>query len=456
VDAMCARPEILLISTQLRYIAWMLNDTEAQVRLSALGAIRQIAEDEENCVRLTGFLDRFHERLVNMTSDTDMNVAKEAICTAQALLQARLLVDKDDVTSLVWLSVERDPEMREAAKPILHEALMRGFFGPGLSGTGTDRGLSGVIAAAAELDMLSPMYLAAMVSSLYEMPVTRHALRAYKAGLDMAGDGSPLSLSVLTLLRYAATMATYGEVPALRALSTSGKKSKKLPERDVQMIYICIYICVCSKKLPERDVHVPRPETPYDEEAIGFLSSALSSASEVTELFERIASTGIEGATQLVTLLSYVDMQSTAATSAKEVLTLALELCATPNSVVEREREAGCLFVDATMRLAGVLMSSDYTSSDVSGEVTLHMQGMQRDLRANEEISGCGLFLTNISCILMHTSVVDHIMAKDLFEVVCNKVDAFSAMLKEGQGEREPGAEVVRVSNVVALTSISQ
>uniref|UniRef100_A0A8C5TBC5 Cohesin subunit SA n=1 Tax=Malurus cyaneus samueli TaxID=2593467 RepID=A0A8C5TBC5_9PASS len=72
-------PDAFLNDSYLKYIGWMLNDKQAEVRLKCLLGLQGIYSRKELVSRMDLFTNRFKDRIVSMPLDKDHEVAVQAM-----------------------------------------------------------------------------------------------------------------------------------------------------------------------------------------------------------------------------------------------------------------------------------------------------------------------------------------------------------------------------------------
>ena len=114
----CAWPAVMLRDTYLKYVAWLLNDAAADVRLAAVEGVRAIyarCTAPADQALLATFTERFRARLVAMALDVATPVAVAALDVCRVLATALHALDEDDLRRLYTLVSEADPARRRAA-----------------------------------------------------------------------------------------------------------------------------------------------------------------------------------------------------------------------------------------------------------------------------------------------------------------------------------------------------
>ena len=92
--ALC--PKIFLRDQRTKYLGWMLHDTDAGVRVSAVKALRQVYESTgASATKLQNFTLRFKGRIVEMIQDTDAKVACEVFGLLETLFGHGVLTEED-------------------------------------------------------------------------------------------------------------------------------------------------------------------------------------------------------------------------------------------------------------------------------------------------------------------------------------------------------------------------
>jgi cohesin complex subunit SA-1/2 len=122
-EYVCALPSKLLDDKYLKYIGWTVNDKHHTVRKTALEALLQIYQMEDQQDALGLFTQRFKARLVNMCEDASHEVTAAAIEFA-ILLADRDALEVEEVASLQELVFSTDLRVRRAAGHFLHATLV--------------------------------------------------------------------------------------------------------------------------------------------------------------------------------------------------------------------------------------------------------------------------------------------------------------------------------------------
>ncbi|KAK2491965.1 hypothetical protein MC885_006310 [Smutsia gigantea] len=72
-------PDMFLDNNYLKYIGWMLYDTDASVRLKCITALKALYEKRESAVKLGLFFHRFKKRILSMTQDRQLEITSECM-----------------------------------------------------------------------------------------------------------------------------------------------------------------------------------------------------------------------------------------------------------------------------------------------------------------------------------------------------------------------------------------
>ena len=178
-DDICAWPEVMLRDMYIKYVAWLLNDPAADVRLAAIEGVRQIyaaRRTPETQALLETFTERFKPRLTEMALDVSTPVAVAAIDVCRVLATAMHALDEDDLRHLYTLVSEADPARRRAAGAFAQAVAFSSIDEPPPAstgdGAGSSQGLSsqGAAAALAETRVRGVLELVLNHSLLPAMP----------------------------------------------------------------------------------------------------------------------------------------------------------------------------------------------------------------------------------------------------------------------------------------------
>ncbi|KAF2103902.1 STAG-domain-containing protein [Rhizodiscina lignyota] len=114
-------PELFSDSTYLRYLGWVLSDTNAPTRLEVVKQVQKMFKDKDNVGRLKTFTERFRARIVEMaTRDAEPNVRSSAVELLDTLRDAGLL-EPDDIDSVGRLIFDSELRVRKAVVPFFVE-----------------------------------------------------------------------------------------------------------------------------------------------------------------------------------------------------------------------------------------------------------------------------------------------------------------------------------------------
>ena len=106
--------KMFLEGTYLRYLGWVLSDTNVQTRLEVIRQLKTLFKDRRNVAALRAFTERFRPRLVEMGArDADTTVRTEAVELLDRLRNAELL-EPDDIDTIGRLIFDAEPRVRKA------------------------------------------------------------------------------------------------------------------------------------------------------------------------------------------------------------------------------------------------------------------------------------------------------------------------------------------------------
>lgn len=107
-------PDLFFVSQYLRYLGWVLSDTNAPTRHEVVKALIRLYKDSEKQSGLHSFTERFRPRMVEMaTRDHDPGVRADAVSLLELLRDAGFL-EPDDVDSIGRLIFDSEPKVRKA------------------------------------------------------------------------------------------------------------------------------------------------------------------------------------------------------------------------------------------------------------------------------------------------------------------------------------------------------
>ena len=111
--------KMFLEGTYLRYLGWVLSDTNTQTRLEVVRQLRMLFREKRNIAALRAFTERFRPRLVEMGArDADITVRVETIELLDRLRNAELL-EPDDIDTVGRLIFDIEPRIRKAVSKFL-------------------------------------------------------------------------------------------------------------------------------------------------------------------------------------------------------------------------------------------------------------------------------------------------------------------------------------------------
>lgn len=116
-------PSLFLQDLYLKYIGWTLNDKNAAVRNSSIGALQALYAVDDHVPSLSLFSARFSNRMVEMADDVDLTVAVNAIGLLKQLLKHQLLND-EELGSLFDLLIDEAPQIRHAVGDLVFDHLI--------------------------------------------------------------------------------------------------------------------------------------------------------------------------------------------------------------------------------------------------------------------------------------------------------------------------------------------
>ena len=110
-------PEHFLDSAHLRYLGWLLSDTQAPTRLQVVRDLQRLFKDDTKITNLRQFTERFRPRMVEMAGrDGDLNV-RCACVELLDVLREKGLLEPDDVDTIGRLAFDTEARIRKAVAP---------------------------------------------------------------------------------------------------------------------------------------------------------------------------------------------------------------------------------------------------------------------------------------------------------------------------------------------------
>jgi cohesin complex subunit SA-1/2 len=113
-------PGHFLDGAYLRYVGWVLSDSNTHVRLEAVRALSGVYEQGDYIGSINHFTERFKPRLLEMaTSDTELPVRVAVIQVLEAIDEHSLL-EEEDRDKLCLLIYDEEPKVRKAVSQFVH------------------------------------------------------------------------------------------------------------------------------------------------------------------------------------------------------------------------------------------------------------------------------------------------------------------------------------------------
>jgi cohesin complex subunit SA-1/2 len=114
-------PDHFFDGTFLRYLGWVLSDTNRETRHEVLRALIALYSDKEKLSGLRTFTERFRSRIVEMaTNDSDPSVQADAVLLLDLLREAGFL-EPDDIDAIGRLIFDAEPRLRKAVVGFFNE-----------------------------------------------------------------------------------------------------------------------------------------------------------------------------------------------------------------------------------------------------------------------------------------------------------------------------------------------
>ena len=107
-------PEQFLDTMYLRYIGWVLSDSDNHVRLEAVKSLTGVYEQTDYVHSVTNFTDRFKSRLLEMaTSDIDLSI-RVAVIRVLGDIESHFPLEEEEKEKLCLLLFDEEPRIRRA------------------------------------------------------------------------------------------------------------------------------------------------------------------------------------------------------------------------------------------------------------------------------------------------------------------------------------------------------
>lgn len=107
-------PEQFLDTNYLRYIGWVLSDSDNHVRLEAVKSLSGVYEQTDYLHSVTNFTDRFKSRLLEMaTSDIDLSI-RVAVIRVLGDIESHFPLEEEEKQKLCLLLFDEEPRVRRA------------------------------------------------------------------------------------------------------------------------------------------------------------------------------------------------------------------------------------------------------------------------------------------------------------------------------------------------------
>jgi cohesin complex subunit SA-1/2 len=113
-------PGHFLDGTYLRYVGWVLSDSNTHVRLEAVKALSGVYEQGDYIGSLNHFTERFKPRLLEMaTSDTELPV-RVAVIQVLGAIDGHSLLEEEERDKLCLLIYDEEAKVRKAVSQFVH------------------------------------------------------------------------------------------------------------------------------------------------------------------------------------------------------------------------------------------------------------------------------------------------------------------------------------------------
>lgn len=122
-DWIMTYPEAFFDGEHLRYLGWVLSDTNHSTRLEVIKQLRRFYEDKDKLPQLNNFTERFRARMVEMaTRDADASVRASAVELLDLLREGGLL-EPDDIDAIGRLIFDAEARVRKAVVGFFAESI---------------------------------------------------------------------------------------------------------------------------------------------------------------------------------------------------------------------------------------------------------------------------------------------------------------------------------------------
>ncbi|KAF2205662.1 STAG-domain-containing protein [Delitschia confertaspora ATCC 74209] len=146
-DWIMTYPDKFFDAINLRYMGWILSDTNAQTRHEVVKQLHKLYQDNDKLPGLKTFTERFRSRMVEMaTRDAEASVRASSVGLLDILREAGLL-EPDDVDSVGRLIFDAEPKVRKAVVGFFAENV-NGAYEIQIDDMGGQEALEDVVAAA--------------------------------------------------------------------------------------------------------------------------------------------------------------------------------------------------------------------------------------------------------------------------------------------------------------------
>ncbi|KAK6006893.1 hypothetical protein QM012_005901 [Aureobasidium pullulans] len=118
-----AYPDLFFNGKHLRYIGWVLSDTNHSTRLEAIKQLHRLYADKNKLGGLKTFTERFRSRMVEMaTKDAESSVRAAAVELLDDLREGGLL-EPDDIDAIGRLIFDAEPRVRKSVVGFFAESI---------------------------------------------------------------------------------------------------------------------------------------------------------------------------------------------------------------------------------------------------------------------------------------------------------------------------------------------
>ncbi|KAI9728357.1 MAG: hypothetical protein M1828_003757 [Chrysothrix sp. TS-e1954] len=122
-----AYPEHFLDGAHLRYLGWLLSDTNPPTRQEAIKQLHRMYKDDTKLAALRQFTERFRVRMIEIASQ-DAELGARVLCIELLdVLREKGFLEPDDVDNLGKLIYDTEPRIRKAILPFFSASVLETY-----------------------------------------------------------------------------------------------------------------------------------------------------------------------------------------------------------------------------------------------------------------------------------------------------------------------------------------